>query len=422
MRKLEAFATWLGRGRPLNPENQLLDADAIAAADWLGVSRAYLPYLWKYAVTAGWFELEDRPRGKRKWAVLGDTARRWVEGDDSGALRVWAVVLAAVLAQTLEVSASRDPGAARKLNFQGRGVAVAMMLFLVRRAGLSPADVGDLVMGGTADKRPSSRTRRAWDGWVRKYGDPADLLVSELSALDAVAVSRRSDGAVGLTPLAVWALREQVMRDGVRVPVLSMNMAEISAPILVSMADGVEETEFAEDFAGWLASRGPERGAEELLEYAGFGRARSRLVAVSLVHRIGVSAYGAWRDSMRRPELCGYARIALSAMAADLPRNVLPAAIEPSQDDLAVVAGDLLGVDFGKPAPDPREIAAKFSQAVPEGAEMWIIDLMSRCPDPQVIKVLTVLGKRHPDWELAKTARKAARRARRARRGLRGRR
>ena len=325
--------------------------------------------------------------------MLGDTARRWAEGDDSGALGVWAVVFAAVLSQTLEVAASWDPGAARKLNFEGQGVVVAMMLFLARRAGLSLADVGDLLRGGAAGKRSSSRARRAWTGWVRKHGDPARLLVSELSALNAVAVPERPDGAVGLTPLAVWAMREQVIRDGVKVPVLSMRMAEISAPSLVSMADGVEETEFAADLAAWLASRGPERGAEELLEFAGFGRARSRLVAVSLVHRIGVAAHRAWRDSMRRPELCGYARIALSVMAAELPRSALTADIEPDQEDLARVAGDLLEAGFGEASPDPRQIAAKFSQAVPEGAEIWIIDLMSRNPHPQVIQVLTVLGR-----------------------------
>jgi hypothetical protein len=117
--------------------------------------------------------------------VLGGTARRWAEGDDSGALRVWAVVFAAVLSQALEVAAFWDPDAARKLNFEGQGVVVAMMLFLARRAGLSLADVGDLVMEGTVGERPSSRARRAWDGWVRKYGDPARLLVSELAALGA---------------------------------------------------------------------------------------------------------------------------------------------------------------------------------------------------------------------------------------------
>jgi hypothetical protein len=143
------------------------------------------------------------------------------------------------------------------------------------------------------------------------------------------------------------------------------------------------------------------------------------LVAVSLVHRIGPAAHRSWRDSMRRPELCGYARIALSVMAAELPRSALPADIEPGQEDLARVAGDLLEAGFGEAAPDPRQIAAKFGQAVPEGAEIWIIDLMSRSSHPQVIQVLTVLGRRHPDWGVAKAARKSARRARRVRRARR---
>ena len=413
MGKLEALAEWLGRGRLVGSEDELSDADATAAARWVGVPRGYLPYLWEYALTSGWFELDDEPGSKRTWAVLGDTARRWAEGDDSGALRVWAVVFAAVLSQALEVAASWDPDAARKLNFEGQGVVVAMMLFLARRAGLSLADVGDLVMEGTVGERPSSRARRAWDGWVRKHGDPARLLVSELYALDAVAVPERNGGVVGLTPLAVWALREQVMRDGVKVPVLSTRMAEMSAAALVLMADGVEEAEFASDIAAWVASRGAERAANELLEFAVFGRAQSRLVAVSLVRGIGPAAHRAWRDSMQYPELRGYARIALSVMAAELPRSTLPLATEPDQDDLARVAGDLLERGFGEETPDPEEIAAIFREAVPEGAEMWIIGLMSRSSRPQIVQVLKVLGRCHPNREFAKAARKAARRARR---------
>ena len=413
MGKLEALAEWLGRGRLVGSEDELSDADATEAARWVGVPRGYLPYLWEYALTSGWFELDDEPGSKRTWAVLGDTARRWAEGDDSGAVRVWAVVFAAVLSQALEVAASWDPDAARKLNFEGQGVVVAMMLFLARRAGLSLADVGDLVMEGTVGERPSSRARRAWDGWVRKHGDPARLLVSELYALNAVAVPERNGGVVGLTPLAVWALREQVMRDGVKVPVLSTRMAEMSAAALVLMADGVEEAEFALDIAAWVASRGADRAANELLEFAVFGRAQSRLVAVSLVRGIGPAAHRAWRDSMQYPELRGYARIALSVMAAELPRSTLPLATEPDQDDLARVAGDLLERGFGEPAPDPEEIAAIFREAVPEGAEMWIIGLMSRSSRPQIIQVLKVLGRCHPNREFAKAARKAARRARR---------
>jgi hypothetical protein len=116
---------------------------------------------------------------------------------------------------------------------------------------------------------------------------------------------------------------------------------------------------------------------------------------------------------MHRPELRGYARIALSVMAAELPRSTLPLATEPDQDDLARVAGDLLQVGFGEAKADPEEIAAIFSQAVPEGAETWIIGLMSCISRPQIVQVLRVLGRRHPSWEVAKAARKAARRARR---------
>jgi hypothetical protein len=394
----------------------LSDADATEAARWAGVSLSYLPYLWEYALTAGWFELDDEPGSERTWAVLGDSARRWADGDDSGALRVWAVVFAAVLSQALEVAAFWDPEAARKLNFEGQGVVVAMMLFLARRAGLPVADVGDLVMEGAVGERPSSRARRAWDGWVRKHGDPGRLLVSELTALQAVAAPERNGGMVGLTPLAVWALREQVMRDGVKVPVLSTRITEMTAASLVSMADGVEEGEFAADIAAWVASRGPEPAANELLAFAGVSRAQPRLAAVNLARGIGVAAHRAWRDSMQRPELRGYARITLSLMAAELPRSTLPLATEPTEDDLARVAEDLLALGFGEGVTDPEEVALMFRQAVPEGAEMWIIDLMSRSSRPHVVQVLKVLGRRHLDPAIAKAARKAARRARRARR------
>jgi len=322
-------------------------------------------------------------------------------------------VFAAVLSQTLEVATFWDPDAARKLNFEGQGVVVAMMLFLARRAGLSLADVGDLVMEGAVGERPSSRARRAWDGWVRKHGDPARVLVSELAALNAVTVPERNAGVVELTRLAVWALREQVMRDGVKVPVFSTKVTEMSAASLVTMADGVEEAEFAADIGAWMASRGPERAANELLAFAAFSQAQSRLVAVNLARGLGVAAHRAWRDCMQRPELRGYARITLSVMAAELPRSTLPLATEPDQDDLARVADDLLQLGFGEATPGFGEIEAMFRKAVPEVAEMWIIGLMSRSSRPQIVQVLKVLGRHHPNRKVAKAARKAARRARR---------
>ena len=90
--------------------------------------------------------------------------------DNSGAPHVWAPIFAAVLASMLDVATASDPDASRKLEFQGQGVAMAMILFLARRAGLSRAEVGELVMSGAIGDWPSARTRRAWDSW---YADTA---------------------------------------------------------------------------------------------------------------------------------------------------------------------------------------------------------------------------------------------------------
>ena len=210
MARLEGLARWLGRGAWQVDENdELSRADAADAARWLGVRPEYLTYLWDYALASGWVELDDRPDGQT-WAVIGRTAWRWADGDESGALHAWAAVFAAVLAGALEVAAAGDPAAARKLNFQGQGVLVAISLFMARRAGMSRGDIRKLVMKDAIGDRPSSRARRAWDGWVRGHGDPVSLLLGELAALGAVIVPDTDQGIVGLAPLALWALRQQL--------------------------------------------------------------------------------------------------------------------------------------------------------------------------------------------------------------------
>ena len=411
MAKLEALASWLGRGRLVDPEDELSDADADEAARWIRVPRGYLPYLWEYALTTGWFELHDEPGGNQAWAGLGDTARRWAEGDDSGALHVWSVVFAAVLAQALEVATSWDPRSARKLNLQGQGVVVGMTLFVDRRAGLSSSDVAQVLMGRAAGKRPSSRARRTWDGWVRKHGDPARLLLSELAALNAVTVPGRDSDPVWLTPVALWALREQVRRDGVKVPVLPAKLGDMTAAHMVAISEGVSEDEFGADFAAWVRGKGPDKAARELLAFAAFNSPQPRLAAVQLVRSIGPAVYRAWRDAMQRPELRGYARIALSAMVADLPESTLPLVLDPDPEDLTWVAADLMSLACGEQDPDPDDVAEQLREAVPEGDEAWVFDLMSRGSHPQVVRLLTALGRYHPDRRIAKDARKAARRA-----------
>jgi hypothetical protein len=412
MAELEALARWVGsEGRLVTTDGKLAAAPVADDAPRLHARRAHLPYLFDYALTARWLVLEDEPDRSRTWAVLGKTAWRWADGDDAGALHVWAAVFAAVLARTLEVAASANPRASRKLKFQGQGVAAAVALFLTRRSGLSGTDVRNLVRAGAIGDRPSARARRAWDGWVPGHGDPAQWLLSELATLRAIVPPRADDGTIELTPLALWALREQLRLDGVQIPLLKMTSAQMSAASLVSFADGASEAEAETEFASWVGARGQDRAARELLAFAAFSGPQRRLPAVNLVRRLGAGADLAWREATQRLELRGYARIALAALAADLPAGSMPPVPDPDPQDLARVANDLLALACGDGEPDPQEIAAQFSQAIPEDAQSWILGLMAQSSHPDVARVLMVLGRWHPDRRIAREARRAARSA-----------
>jgi hypothetical protein len=313
------------------------------------------------------------------------------------------------------VAASADRDAARKLNFRGQGAAACVLLFLSRRTGLSRAEVSELIMDGAVRAPAPARTLRAWQAWVREHGDPAGVLLGDLTALGAVTLPATGSGVVGLTPLALWAMRELLRRDGIDIPLLPSSLAHMSAADVVAMADGVTEAEFGTESAAWLADRGPQRAARELLAFAVSAGARERLAAVNLTRRAGPQAAPAWRQAMARPELRGYARIALTAAASELPDSTLPLVLEPAPDDLTWVATDLLALACGEQDPDPRYVAAQFREAVPPGEESWIFDLMSRSSHPDVVQVLTALGRHHPDRRVARHARRAAQAAARAR-------
>ena len=413
MTELEKLATWLGRdGRRVTEDDWLSRADAADAAQRIGVQPEYLPYLWDYALTTGWLELAEDTEVGGAWAQPGETAWRWANDDESGVLHVWAVVFAAVTARTLDRAASMGPRASRRLRLEGQGVATAVRLFLARREGLSGADVSELLKTGAIGNRPPSRSRRAWDGWVRGCGNPTRLLLGELAALRAIDPPDGDRGPIELTPLALWALREQLRLDGIEIPLLKAASAQMSAAALVHFVDGVSEAEGEAEFASWVGSRGPDAAADELLAFALFGGPQARLAAMRLVRRIGAPAHPVLRGTMPRPELRPYARIAL---AAALPEDSVPPALTPDPDDLVRLAIDLLALACGQPDPDPAEVAEQLTAAVPVRLQPWIIGLMSHVPHPEVVRLLTVLSRFHPDRGIAKEARRAARSARKRR-------
>ena len=407
---LAALASWLGRdGRLVTGTGDLADDDAADACRQLRIEPERLSSLWTYALLSGWFELADSADRRRTLAVIGPAARRWTDGDDGGALHGWAAVFAAVAAGALDIIARAHRSGARRLDFGGQGVALVVMLFAARQAGMTSVEIEDLVREGAIGERPPFFRRRAWNRWVQQHGHPAHRLLGELAAIGAVTLPHGGTGAVRLTPLAQWALREQFMLDRISVPALRPPSPEMSAAALVTLSDAVSDAEFDAVFAEWMGVRDPEQAARELLIYAGSVDPHGRLAAVDIARRIGPPGYRAWKDAVKRLELRGYARVSLSMMASNLPTSTLPLVLEPDQDDMAWLAIDRVAMACVSYEPDPDEIATRFAEVVPGGQQDRILGLMAHSSHPDAARVLNVLWSFHPDRRVAREAGRAAR-------------
>jgi hypothetical protein len=116
---------------------------------------------------------------------------------------------------------------------------------------------------------------------------------------------------------------------------------------------------------------------------------------------------------MQQPQLRGYARIALSVMAPDVPESSLTLVRDPDPDDMTWLATDLLTLieDDDHAYPEPARIAELFAEVIPPGEEGWVIGLLARNGSPDVVRALKLLSRYHPDASIAKAAGKAAREA-----------
>jgi hypothetical protein len=408
---LANLAEFTGRGRPVGRGNELPAADAAAAADRLGVTAGALGLLWEFALTASWVAVTEGGDGQLR-AVPGEMAADWAAGSDAGVLRAWTALLTAVLASTLDVAAALAPATQRALSYQGQGSLAALRLFLARGDGGLPADrVRGLVLDGAAGELAMGRARKQLDARGLSHADPVRILLDQLAELWAVEPSPAGEGRIRLTALAQRALRAELVAVGVDVPVISDPADRVAAAGLVALHGGVLAAEFGSLTSQWVAARGPHRAAGELLRFAAGADADARLVAIGVVRGMGQAAASAWRDGLRQPEVRPYARIELSRLASVMAESTMPLVLEPSPDDLTWLATDLLALACGAEDPDPELIAAQFREAVPAGEEEWIFDLMSMGSHPDVVRVLTVLGKYHPDRRVARDARKAAHRA-----------
>src|SRR6185312_9331610 len=403
-RQLAALAEWVGKdGREvdeagdLTPEGQ---SEAIAA---LGVDADELAFLWECALSVEWLVFDDDDESR---VTPGETADDWASGADEQVLAAWALTLSAVLGETLE------------FDFAGQGMAMAILLFLARREGLTVEEFGEVLWENAAgghdedDEEAHEEIAEARAEWEEAHGDAARLLLDKLK--DTLAVTE-DDELVRLTPLALAALHEQLVEAGVEIPLLPQTAAELSGAELLAMAGGVTDAEFEAEVDGWTAARGADAAARELLDLAATAEPGERMLAVAAVTRIGAPAEAAWRENLAMPPVRAYAKVALAQLSGIDPEDTgpvdLPEELEMTPEDLAWVATDLLTLAIDEEFPDPEYLAVSFREAVPAGREQMLFDGMARSTHPDALDVLDHLGEHHPDKLIAKAARTAAHKA-----------
>ena len=420
-RKLAALAEWVGKdGREVDEAGDLTPDGLAGAAAALGVDADELAFLWECALSVEWlaFDNDDEDR-----VVPGETADDWASGGDEPVFAAWALTLSAVLGEALEFygpetdeeeSEDDEP----EFDFAGQGMALAILLYLARREGLTVEEFGEVLWENAAgghdedDEEAHEEIAEARAEWEEAYGDAARLLLDRLK--DTLAVTE-DDELVRLTPLALAALHEQLVEAGVEIPLLPQTAAELSGSELLAMAGGVTDAEFDAEVDGWTAARGADAAARELLELAATAEPGERMLAVAAVTRIGDAAEAAWRDNLAVPQVRAYAKVALAQLSGVDPEDSGPvdlaAELEMTPDDLAWVATDLLSIAIDEEFPDPEYLAISFREAVPAGREQLLFEGMARGPHPDTVDVLNHLGEYHPDKQVAKAARTAAHKA-----------
>ena len=410
MAQLRKLAWWLGAGRAVTEDEELASGDAAEAAGELGVDGARLPHLWWLALDAAFIELDE----DETHAIPGESAEAWDEGDDDEVLDIWEMVFALVVGDALDDAASLDPDRSGELDFSGHGAGLAVTLFLARPDGLSVAEVSEVIRAAATDELPPAHAEKAWQSWVRAHGDPARLLLDLMAGLHAIEIADAEDGPVArLMPLGLAAIRAQLVKSGVEIPLLP-DTEHMTAAQLIAMADGASEEEFTAETAAWLSYRIAEPAARELLAVAAVSDPASRILAVSVVvTELGALAEPVWRESLDRLELRGYAKAALATLPGRDPAVASLPGLEPDDQDLAWMITDTLAAEGWDDLSDdaghePEALAKRLGEAIPAGQELAVFELMARVPHPDAADVLTVIGRHHPDKKIAKLARKSA--------------
>ncbi len=392
-----ALARWVGPGRPVTAEGDPEPADAVAAVDELALGDpdlapdsearlTELAQLWELAEALGFVDVEDTG------AVAGEVADEWADGDDDTVLLIWRQALTEMSAWSMLTDAER--AAEIDLDLRPAG-STLLPLFAARRDGLPLARVSGMIRQMAVDDLPSGRADEAWGDWVAVHGDPARVLYTRLADLGAVDIDEVD--VVRLRPLGLYALWTE-LSDDLEIPLLPPP-EEMHAEHLLAVGTTGTDDDLRDEWQGWRTVRDADTAARALADAARDTGPDERLIATSLLRELGEDADAVWRELLDEPALRPYAKQALTDLHGPAPE------FEQDDEDLAWLLLDLYCAVDEEDLPD--DLAGNLAEAVRPGEES-VFDTMWRLDHPHRHTVLTLIGRHHPDTDVAKAARKAS--------------
>ena len=341
-------------------------ADAVAAADELGMTREETEAAWLVAAGAGLLGAADSAR----------PADILSAGNPDEVLTLWTDALSAAL------RAAELDGLVTVLYTAGRPVRIDALFEAYQTA-----------------------RQQAPPGAAQAGADVVGLsaALETLADLGAVDLGTEEDAGgltVRLSRLGTWGVHARLLERGWQVPVAGHLAAGDAAVLLAALADYDAEEGEAE-IASWLAQRTPATAAAELLDAARQGSPGLRGAAFAVLDRVGGEAVPPVRDALADPMLRPHAVVWLRdhGEQAELGRG--------DQEWLLVD----LGAGLLEEA-EPEDVVAELLPELPSGGQSELVARLWEVEHPGLIGLLTALGEHHGDPVVAKAARKAALKAR----------
>ncbi|GII67018.1 hypothetical protein Skr01_71030 [Sphaerisporangium krabiense] len=375
VRDARRLAAWTG-SREVTEEGHLTPGDAREASGELGLTLDRLRLVWVVAVNGG------LARVTRAGAVPGP-------GLPPDLMNFWDGVVMDVLDRTEEGLTGSEVADEHLTEMLATIYATSDG---ITYAGLVEGMLQAHEIGCEARAHEMRRLREVLPG----------ELDAALDLLEYCGLFERTADSVRLTPLGVWAVRQDLLREGHDAPLLSeiAGFAELSAAELVDAMLSGEAPSSAP--ALWAERRVPEDAARELIKVAASGTPGQRGVIGTVLAEMGPEAEPALREALAEPAMWRHAAVWLAVRDLDAP--VL------TEEDGTWLAVDTLATLLH--IPDVPEAMGEFEALEPGEELLRLVDDISRSGHPDAIAVLELLGAHHPDTTVAKAARKAAMKAR----------